>query len=239
MWNIVIMPLRKGSKSIVEKNIRLFCGKPLFTWYLETTIKSGLADEIWVATDCDKVTKVVNNNYPEVLIFNRSTEPARDTSPTNDVVLEFLNKNYFHQDDNLILIQATSPLTSITDLQHLFEQIKIEKYDSIVACLRMNRFRWTEDGQSLDYEISHTPIRRQDYRGFLVQVGAFYYSKVGNILKTGQLISGNVGIVEVGQDSVIDIDEPVNWVLGEAYMNFLKKNSYGKGFLLGVYTENR
>ena len=223
MRNIFLMPLRKGSKSIVGKNTRLFYGKPLFTWYLETIINSGLSNEIWIATDCEKVKKVVSDNYPDVSIFNRSEESAQDTSPTIDVVLEFLNQNHFQQHDNLILVQATSPLTSVTDLQNLSEQIKIEKHDSILACLRMNRFRWTEDGQSLDYGLDRKP-RRQEYKGFLVETGAFYCSKVGNILQSGQLISGNVGIVEIGQQSVIDIDEPVDWALGEAYISFLKEN---------------
>lgn len=224
MRNIFLMPLRKGSKSIVEKNIRLFNGKPLFTWYVETIIKSGLSDEIWIATDCEKVKKIVNDNYPDVSVFNRSAESAQDTSPTIDVVLEFLGQKYFEQDSNLILTQATSPLTSVKDLLYLNELIKIEKYNSILACLRMNRFRWSEDGQSLDYTLNHKP-RRQEYNGFLVETGAFYCSKVGDILKSGQLISGNVGIVEVGQQSVVDIDEPVDWCLGEAYLSFLQENT--------------
>ena len=178
------MPLRKGSKGIPGKNTRLFLGKPLFTWYVETILKAGNYDQIWVATNCDKVKKIINECYSDILIFDRSEESAQDTSPTIDVVLEFLKQSKCSNEDNLILVQATSPL---------------------------------------NYRLTQKP-RRQDYRGFLIETGAFYCSKVGDILRTQQLISGNIGIVEVGQQSIIDIDEPVDWCLGEAYLSFLQEN---------------
>ena len=217
------MPLRKGSKGIPGKNTRLFLGKPLFTWYVETILKAGNYDQIWVATNCDKVKKIINECYSDILIFDRSEESAQDTSPTIDVVLEFLKQSKCSNEDNLILVQATSPLTSVADLKGLFQQIEAGICNSFLACLRTNRFRWSEDGKPLNYRLTQKP-RRQDYRGFLIETGAFYCSKVGDILRTQQLISGNIGIVEVGQQSIIDIDEPVDWCLEEAYLSFLQEN---------------
>ena len=48
MRNIFFMPLRKGSKSIKNKNCTIFYKKPLFCWYIDAIIGSKTADEIWM-----------------------------------------------------------------------------------------------------------------------------------------------------------------------------------------------
>lgn len=222
MKNICFIPLRGGSKGIANKNVRIFKNKPLFSWCLDTVIESNIADEIWIATDCSLVKEIIKNEYPTVNVFNRSLENAQDTSPTIAVVLEFLlSKEYNHQ-DNFMLFQATSPLTSLTDILKLAEMIKRNHFESIVACLRMKRFRWTEEGESLDYELDYKP-RRQDYNGFLVETGAFYMSKVGSIVNSQQLLSGKVGVIEIDGQAIIDIDEPIDWAVGEAYAKYLEE----------------
>ncbi|MGH2644695.1 MAG: cytidylyltransferase domain-containing protein, partial [Chitinophagaceae bacterium] len=114
------MPLRKGSKSIPGKNFKDFCGKPLFCWYVDEILESKTADEIWLATDSLQIGNIAKEKYKEtVSIYRRRPENARDTSPSIDVVLEFLHTKHFSQDDNFILVQATSPLTKASDLNRL------------------------------------------------------------------------------------------------------------------------
>ena len=55
---IAFIPARGGSKSIPEKNIKSFCGKPLIYWNLHELQKSDV-DEIVVATDSDNIKSVV------------------------------------------------------------------------------------------------------------------------------------------------------------------------------------
>lgn len=220
MSKICFIPLRKGSKGIPDKNSKLFCGKPLFCWCLDTLKLSGIADEIWIATDNDHIKEIVRAGYPDVSIFDRSEESATDEAPTIDVVLEFLHAHSYAPEDWFVLLQATSPLTSTDDLQLLDTCLANGMYDSILACLRMKRFRWTDDGKPLDYDLKTKP-RRQEYSGFLVETGSFYASRIGNILATAQLSSGRIGVAEVGEQALIDIDEPIDWCLGEAYCVYM------------------
>ena len=57
---IAFIPARGGSKSIPEKNIKYFCGKPLIYWNLHELQKSEV-DEIVVATDSDNIKLVVES----------------------------------------------------------------------------------------------------------------------------------------------------------------------------------
>jgi N-acylneuraminate cytidylyltransferase len=60
--------------------------------------------------------------------------------------------------------------------------------------------------------------KQLEYKGFLIESGAFYASTVGRILDSGQLLSGVVKVVEVGPAGMIDIDEEADWGLAEHYI---------------------
>ena len=67
-----------------------------------------LSGEKNFAFDSEKISDVVKSfNLPKVKIIGRSVESAKDTATTESVMLEFAEKFEF---DNIILIQATSPL---------------------------------------------------------------------------------------------------------------------------------
>ena len=215
MKNIFFIPVRKNSKEVPGKNMKKLNGVPLISYVINAIIHSGVKGEIWVATDWRKLSHYINRTYEnKVVVYHRDPKNAQDTSPTIDVVLEFLTKHTFDKDDNFILLQATSPFTSSLEIQKLNDILNYCQYDSIISCCRMKRFRWNEDGTSLDYDLIHKP-RRQEHKGFLIESGSFYVSKVGEILETNQLVSGKIYPFEVSPDSFIEIDSLVDWKIAE------------------------
>ena len=67
---IAFVPARGGSKSIPEKNIQSFCGKPLIYWSLHELQKSDV-DKIVVATDSERIKSVVESfNFPKVMVYD-------------------------------------------------------------------------------------------------------------------------------------------------------------------------
>lgn len=53
MRTIYLIPIRKGSKGVPNKNMKILGGKPLTAHVIDTLIATGTEDEIWVATDSD------------------------------------------------------------------------------------------------------------------------------------------------------------------------------------------
>ena len=53
--------------------------------------------------------------------------------------------------------------------------------------------------------------------------GAFYASKISQILSTSQLLSGRIGIIESNIQRTFDIDENIDWMIGEAYIAYQKQ----------------
>ena len=211
---IAFIPARGGSKSIPEKNIKTFCGKPLIFWNLSSLQESNI-DEIIVATDSLKIKEVVNSfNFSKVKVYERSTENAQDTSSTESVMLEYINSTNLSDGDTFILVQATSPFTQT---KHFNEGLNLfNKHDSVLSCCQSKRFSW-QNGKALNYDIYNRP-RRQDFQGTLIENGAFYISSVSSIKETKNRISGKIGIYQMPEYTYTEIDEPADWIVAESLM---------------------
>jgi len=216
--NIAFIPARCGSKSIPLKNIKLFCGKPLIYWSLFSAQKSSSIDKIYVATDCLEIKNTVNSfQFSKVEIYDRKPENAGDLSSSDSVILEFIEEKKLNDEINFALIQATSPLIQPADIDNCFGNFKIEKCDSLLSCVRIKRFFWSESMQPINYNYLNRP-RRQDFKGTLMENGAIYISRVKNIKQSKNRISGRISIYEMHENTAIEIDEYEDWQAAESFM---------------------
>lgn len=219
--NIAFIPIRKGSKGVPGKNMKPLAGKPLTFWIVDTLLASKCMDEIWLAVDSDDYARLALERYgSKVNVVMRSAASATDKASVMTVVKEFLQRRKPADDDWVCLFQTTSPFTSVEEIEKLATLIRTGKYNSVVACVRMRKFRWSDDGKPLDYDLITKP-RRQDYHGWLVESGAFYASNVVSLKKSPYILSGDVGIVETGIVSCIEIDEKCDWAMAEGLAKML------------------
>ena len=215
---IAFIPARCGSQSIRLKNIRPFCGKPLIYWNLLALENANEVDNIVVATDCEAIEDTVNNfRFSKVVVYRRDDQNARDTSSTESVMLEYIQKKQLRDDDVFILVQATSPLTQTSDFSHALKKLESEKGDSLLTCVRQKRFYWTADGKAINYDFRHRP-RRQDFDGVLMENGAFYINTVKNIITTNNRLSGKIVVYEMPEFTAVELDEPDDWIVAEMLM---------------------
>lgn len=216
--NIAFIPLRCGSKSIPFKNIKNFCGKPLVYWNLKAIEESKSVDIVYIATDCKEVIDTINSFcFKKVVIYKRDPINARDISPTEDVMLEFLEKRKQDNEDYFLLVQATSPITQSYDFDNAIKQLKNSKKDSLLTVVNEKRFFWNKDGMPINYDYKNRP-RRQDFEGFYLENGAFYINKVKNILRDKNRLSGKIDLYVMNDYTSIEIDEPLDWHIAESYM---------------------
>ncbi|UJH69045.1 acylneuraminate cytidylyltransferase [Allomuricauda sp. SCSIO 65647] len=216
MANIAFIPVRGGSKSIPLKNIKSLCGKPLVYWTAKAASEVKEIDKVVVATDNDEIASVVTDfQLPKVEVYRRSSENAGDTSSTESVILEYFKHSTINKNDFLILVQATSPLLQSTHLKKGLSEIN--QYDSLLSVARTKRFFWKNEGVPLNYDYRNRP-RRQDFDGLLVENGAFYISRVADVIKSGNRISGNIGLVEMPEYTAYEIDEKEDWIIVEELM---------------------
>lgn len=217
--NIAFIPARCGSESIPFKNIKIICGKPLIYWSLLAITKSKNIDQIYVATDCDEIKDtVLDFNFGNVQIFNRSDTNASNNASSESVMLEFLENKRFSDEDLFVLVQVTNPFTSSNDFDDAIDTIKSSnKLDSILSCVETKRFFWTKNGKPINYNFNSRP-RRQDFEGILMENGAFYINSVANIKKYKNRLSGNIHPYLMPEYSAVEADEEDDWLMLEKLM---------------------
>ena len=132
-------------------------------------------------------------------------------------MIEYIDKSNLKDNDLFILVQATSPFTQSEDFDKAIEKLKKEKADSLLTCARIKRFFWNENGTPVNYDYKNRP-RRQDFKGILVENGAFYINSVGNIKKYKNRLNGKILIYEMSEWTFIELDEEDDWFIAERLM---------------------
>lgn len=214
--NIAFIPVRGGSKSIPLKNIKKIAGKPLVYWVLKAAVDCRYIDKIYVSTDSDIIKDTVEKfNMKKVCVVSRSKESASDVASTEFAMLEFAQRYEF---DNVVLIQATSPLLQTKDLDGGFALFMSENTDSVLSVVRQKRFIWKEEEDGIavpqNYDFYNRP-RRQDFAGYYVENGAFYMTSKQRLLESRNRISGKIRFYEMDESTYFEMDEPSDLIIVE------------------------
>ena len=114
--NLIVIPARAGSKSIKNKNMKLFFGKPLIYWAIKVGLESNLGP-VCVSTDSEEIQKYAIS-VGALAPFLRPDERASDAAPTEPVLIHAYE--YFLRVglniNAIILLQPTSPFRVPQDL---------------------------------------------------------------------------------------------------------------------------
>ena len=208
---VALIPLRGGSKGIPKKNIKQIAGMPMCFWVLHAAVCSQYIDEVYVSTDCEEIASVVENLDLEIKVIDRPANLATDEASTESVMLHFVEQIDF---DLLVTIQATSPMLSAKLLDDAYVEFIHGAYDSMLSASRIKRFFWQEDGTPINYEPINRP-RRQEFKGSLMENGAFYITTRDALLNHGCRLAGNIGVFETPESLATEIDSIEDWEIVE------------------------
>jgi YrbI family 3-deoxy-D-manno-octulosonate 8-phosphate phosphatase len=215
---IGFVPARGGSKSIPMKNIKLINGKPLIYWSALALQEACSIKEFYIATDDLRIKEVaLSFGFDKLKVYDRLPENAQDHSSTESVIIEFLNKKKFDENDSIILVQLTNPFLKSEWINEALIEYSNKNYDSLLSVVPSKRFFWNFKGKSINYDFINRP-RRQDFDGQYMENGSFYINKIRSILFSNNRLSGNIGFYEMPEYTGFEIDEPDDWIIVEALL---------------------
>ncbi len=116
---IIIIPIKKKSKRLKNKNFLVLKNKPLFQWTIDFAKEHFNKKNILISTDCIKTANLLRKKGLQVP-FVRPSNLARSKTSTYQVVKHAImnfEKKTGRLINNLILLQPTSPFRSIKDLK--------------------------------------------------------------------------------------------------------------------------
>ena len=215
MYVLAIVPLRGGSNSIPNKNIKLFAHKPLAYWVLKAAQEAQVIDRIIVPTDSILIKKTIEKfNFDKILVTDRSKKSAMDNAPSEWVLCETARKYQFK---DLVFLQATNPFVTSNDIDQAYALYKNKKCDSLLSAVKQKRFYWAKKKNKtspINYNFKNRPLR-QDFEPQYLENGALYITSREKLLKFNNRLSGNIETYLMPYYSYLELDEPEDWNIAE------------------------
>jgi CMP-N-acetylneuraminic acid synthetase len=211
---VALIPIRAGSKGIPNKNMKEMCGKHLWYWVAEAALGAKSIDEVWVSTD---YVGVEYNGAEEgdVNVLPRPDWLANDTATSDDVLRHFCWQ-VCEPDDHVVMLQATSPLTTSVDIDGAIERFEDGNYHhakTLVSVVKMpQRLYWYSYGPS--YSLGERPMRG-DVCASYMENGALYISHANRIMDGGPRVDSCASPYVMPPETATEIDTPEDWDIVE------------------------
>lgn len=224
MKTIAVIPARRGSKRLPNKNILSLGGIPLIAHsILYAQENKDIIDEIYVSTNDENIKQIALEYGAKVI--DRPENLSGDLEPTVSALRHVL-ESIGQEVENLILLQATNPLRPQELLAAAFVVYQKGNHDSLFTVSRnhqklgkilKNKF------VPLNYEIGQ---RSQDLEPLFFENGLLYISRA-SLISRDVIVSGTAYPFEVNSVfGKVDIDTQDDLEYAEyLYQKFITHNS--------------
>mgnify|MGYP001157239759 FL=1 len=209
----IVIPARKNSKSVKNKNRYIINGKPL----VEYTLKESFLSKIklkFIITDDEKIKKI-SKKYKFNTQYKRPKSTSTDKSSTVETLIHFIKSTKNKYDyDYLIVLQPTSPLRTSKDITNSIKILKKEKSLSLFSICKNTEHPYEniviKKNNKWKYLFKEAAKfhRRQDYKlnPFFIN-GAIYIVSKNHLLKKKKIYSSKHSLYIMPKSRSLDIND--------------------------------
>lgn len=233
---IAVIPARGNSQGVKKKNIKKIGDKPLIDWALDYGFQASIVDFVLLSTDDEEIVRSsrlfsssaqrflsleegeIDKVGERLLLHKRREEHATADSKTIDTILDITRKLKLSGEDQIVLLQATSPFRSTSELLEIYSIFEKEKPDSIISA---RLFDSPHPGKSIQLQkdkliydektVKNLSAPRQSLPQYYVFDGGFYFSTVRSLEKFNSFIARNTIIFKREGTSTINIDNDLDF----------------------------
>jgi CMP-N-acetylneuraminic acid synthetase len=226
---VALIPCRSGSKGIINKNIKLYKGIPLFAHSIKIALQSQYINEVYVSSDSEEYNNIALQ-YGAKITPLRSKEISDDLSPDIDTFIHFLNmyKNMnLEIPDIIIHLRPTYPNRTLKLLNSTIEYFlnNYDNYDSLrtVVLIKKSPYKmyYIENNNLIpfikEYKELNEPYNqaRQNFPETYLHNGCIDIVK-SNIIINSNLLSGkNILPYIMDENELNDIDDIFDFNISE------------------------
>ena len=145
---IAILPLRKNSQRLKNKNTKKINGKPLYKFILEKLLKLKYIDKVIITTDYKF------KSFHKKLIIIERPKNLRNNCSMNLVIKDVLDKV---NGDDFIQLHATSPLLKSKTIKEAIKYFRKYGFDSLFSVTKIQKRFWNNKNKPLNHKINNSP----------------------------------------------------------------------------------
>tara|TARA_X000000368_G_scaffold410926_1_gene395085 strand:- start:34 stop:708 length:675 start_codon:yes stop_codon:yes gene_type:complete len=219
---LAIIPARKNSKRIKNKNKILLKNKKLIEHTFIVAKKSKLFTKILLTTDDEELIKL-SKKYNILAPWVRPKKISDDFSPSHKAVIhayDWYKKNY-GKVDGIFILQPTSPFRTIKTLKEMIKIFKTNKKKSVINVSKCNEHpEWMvklKNKKILPYiSKKNYPTRSQSLTKLYKINGLGYLINPSNLIKEKTLIPKNaIPCINKSKIESIDIDDMQDYLIAK------------------------
>ncbi|HSX51775.1 MAG TPA: acylneuraminate cytidylyltransferase family protein [Cellvibrio sp.] len=222
-----LVPARGGSKGILQKNIVPLADQPLLAYTLKAAKESEVIDSIYVSSDDDQILSMAH--YYGAERVKRDPHLARDESPIDPVVAEFIHRLKLGDKDIIVLLLPTSPLRTAVHIREALAEFRdFPTCRSLISVREINNQlmkAYVGGGEFLSpLAGAHSSyMRRQDLPSLYMPNNAITIFKVEEFMREEQIPRTHEIPYLMSDIDSLDIDSPDDLQLAEQYLNTRKR----------------
>jgi len=222
----VIIPIRSKSKELKNKNILPFSGKTILVNY---TIKKLLnlkkIRRVYVLTDSQKYKNILIKNRKVDSNYLRKSKYSEADSNVNDLIDDFILNYYpYKNNQNLLLLQVTSPTLSVNEINNTLKFIKKNNLKSLMHVCNVIQSPYEiiekKKGKKWNFLIKRRIINRQNYnRIFQYITGSLFFFDTNFFKKYKKIYNTKTTLYLVDKINFIDIDDKFTFEIAKKIAN--------------------
>ncbi len=218
---LAVIPARRGSKGLRDKNLRELAGRPLVAWTLEAARAARSLDRIVLSSEDEEILAIGRELGAEAI--PRPAALARDRTRAIEVVHHILRgpgAGY----DYVALLQPTSPLRKASDIDGAVELCLGSGAPACVSvCPVAKSPNWifslaTEGRMEPLLPLPQGRSRRQDLPAYYELNGAVYVARCDWLLERDSFLSPETLAYVMPRSRSIDIDGAEDLAVAELLM---------------------
>lgn len=210
---VALLPMKGHSERVPGKNLRLFAGRPLYRWVLETLLSVDEVSAVVVDTDSDEIAEDVNSAFPGVEVRERPADLRGDEVPMHDIVARFVAET--PTGDVFLQTHSTNPLLAADTVSRAITAFVGEgDHDSLMGVTELHTRLYDHIGRPMNHD-PEVLARTQDLPPVLEENSNLYLASREVIMSTGRRIGSNPLLFPIDRHEAIDIDEEIDFVLAE------------------------
>lgn len=221
-----LLPLKKNSVRVPNKNFRDFSGKPLFRWVLDTLLVVNEIDQIVINTDAKQ--SLLDHGLLEssrIVIRDRKPEICGDHVSMNRVLADDLS----HLEAEIFLMtHTTNPFLSEDTIRKALASFqtarKEKKADSLFSVDKVQSRFYRSDATAINHDPDHL-IPTQDLVPWYQENSNLYIFTADSFSKTNARIGKKPMLFESPRFESIDIDTPADWEFATIAARYLREKS--------------
>lgn len=203
---IGLIPVRAGSKGLPGKNFKSMLGIPLFMHAVQQALRHF--DNVIVCTDYGNINDM---ELPDgCIVLMRPPALAEDDTPIDQVISFVIEQLSLSQQD-IVLLQATSPLRSDQIIKEAIELFETNKFDLVMSVVERDpkvlkygtisdAFFHALKGNELCF------VNRQALPKVFGPNGAVYVFSANTFQKFNTFPNRNIGVVYMPSEHSLDVD---------------------------------